>query len=60
MKKITSYLTIAVALVVIATGCLKDKDFEAQRYGLQIAEVKGVAFPGASTRPLSFGLDVYA
>jgi len=60
MKKITSFLTIVAVLMVVAMGCLKDKDFEAQRYGLQIAEVKAVAFPGAVSSPLSFGLDVSA
>jgi hypothetical protein len=36
---------------------LKDKDFDAQRYGLQIQEIKGVAFPNANASPLSYGLD---
>ena len=60
MKKIASFLSLAMALMVVATGCLKDKDFDAQRYGIQIADVKGVAFPNANASPLSYGLDVSA
>ncbi len=60
MKRIASFLSLAVALMVVATGCLKDKGFEAQQYGLQVAEVKAVAFPNANASPLSYGLDVSA
>ena len=60
MKRIASFLSLAAALMVVATGCLKDKDFDAQRYGIQIADVKAVAFPNANASPLSYGLDVSA
>jgi hypothetical protein len=61
MKRIASFLTLAAATVLFtATGCLKDKGFEAGNYGIQIAEVKGVAFPAASRSPLGYGLDVSA
>jgi hypothetical protein len=46
--------------MVVATGCLKDKDFDANRYGLQIPDIKAVAFPNANASPLSYGLDVSA
>jgi hypothetical protein len=60
MKKIASYLSVAAALMVVATGCLKDKGFESQQYGLQVQEVKAVAFPNANASPLGYGLDVSA
>jgi hypothetical protein len=60
MKRIASFLSLAVAVMVVATGCLKDKDFEAQQYGIQITEIKAVAFPNANASPLGFGLDVSA
>ena len=60
MKRITSFLSLAIVLMVVASGCLKDKGFEAQNYGIQISEIKGVAFPAASRSPLGYGLDVSA
>lgn len=38
------------------TGCLKDDDFENQKYGLQINEVKAVAFPQTSKSPVIVGI----
>lgn len=60
MKRIASFLSLALGLMVVATGCLKDKGFDAQQYGLQVQEVKAVAFPNANASPLGFGLDVSA
>ncbi len=59
MKRL-SILSLVALLLVGATGCLKDKGFNAGNYGIQISEIKAVAFPGASISPLSYGLDVSA
>lgn len=54
MKKIVIY-SLALMVTNIMAGCLKDKDFEDQKYGLAIKEVKGVTFPEAPV--LVTGLD---
>jgi hypothetical protein len=53
MKKIFLVGTLAAASLFTFTGCLKDKDFENQKYGTQIREMKGVAFPEAASGPLA-------
>ena len=60
MKKIGILSTLAAGLLVAASGCLKDKGFENQNYGIQITEVKAVSFPQAAASPLAYGLDVSA
>ncbi len=45
MKKI---LSISLLAAVLASGCLKDKDYDDQRYGIQDTEVKGISFPRRS------------
>lgn len=57
MKKILSSLLMASS-VFLLSGCLKDKGFEDQKYGIQIAEVKGVTFAEAATSPLEKALNV--
>jgi len=52
MKKITLSLLVIASLLFAGTGCLKDKKFEAQEYGTQIADIKGVAFPLAASSPI--------
>lgn len=54
MKK----LSIIFSLVALAglSGCLKDKGFEDQKYGIIINEVKGIAFPQASSSPVIIGI----
>ncbi|MFN0081670.1 MAG: hypothetical protein ACKVOM_04060 [Ferruginibacter sp.] len=42
MKKLL--LSSLVALSILGTGCLKDKDYEDQKYGIQNTEVKGIGF----------------
>jgi hypothetical protein len=46
MKK---YLLAAAAICMVAgfTGCLKDKGYDNQEYGVQISAQKGISFPGA-------------
>jgi hypothetical protein len=55
MKKISFIILSSAALLLTGTGCLKDKAFEAQQYGIQVAEVKGVAFPQASKEQVVAG-----
>lgn len=54
MKKLSSLLL--ATLMIAITGCLKDKDFENQKYGIQIKEVKAVAFPQAPKSPVIMGI----
>lgn len=56
MKKIIFYITLGCAVVIGGTGCLKDKGYEAQEYGTQIKEKKGVAFPQSDVSPLTIGI----
>lgn len=49
MSKASILLTLAAGFVLTTgTGCLKDKGFEKGEYGIDVDEVKGVAFPQAS------------
>ncbi len=59
MKKISVFALAAIVLFT-GSGCLKDKGFEGQQYGTQIAEVKGVSFPEAARSPLGGSLDAVA
>jgi hypothetical protein len=55
MRKVL--LSLLAGLVITAgTGCLKDKDFEDQKYGIQIQEVKGVSFPQSVGGPIVAGI----
>lgn len=45
MKKII--LSVFVAASVLMSGCLKDKDFEDQKYGTQPNDIKGIGFVSA-------------
>jgi Domain of unknown function (DUF1735) len=56
MRKIVLY-TLAASLVITMAGCLKDKGFEDQKYGIQIKEMKGVAFPESPSSPIVVGLN---
>lgn len=53
-------LTLAASVILTMTGCLKDKKFEKQEYGIQITEVKGVAFPQVLGSPLIIGVNSQA
>lgn len=59
MKKITSILTILAATFVM-TGCLKDKGFNNNEYGINDPDTQppGVGFPLASKSKVDFGLNV--
>lgn len=56
MKKLSSLFILLATLMVSMMGCLKDKDFENQKYGIQINEVKAVAFPQAPSSPVIVGI----
>ncbi len=56
MKKVSSLFVLFASLLFIGTGCLKDNDFEDNKYGIQINEMKAVAFPQASSSPVVLGI----
>lgn len=56
MRKISLFLTLAASLLMTTTGCLKDKGFEDQEYGIQIVESRGVAFIQAGKSPVIVGI----
>lgn len=45
MKQLQKIAVLALVSLVMLTGCLKDKGFEEKKYGTEVMEVKGVAFP---------------
>ena len=51
MKKLSIFFGL-IALVFAVAGCLKDKGFEDQQYGIQIAGNKAVAFSQTSSSPV--------
>jgi hypothetical protein len=57
MRKISSILVLSATLLVAGTGCLKDKGFEDQKYGIQVSETRGVALIQAAKSPLSVGVE---
>lgn len=59
MRKVLLSLLAGLAITV-GSGCLKDKDFEDQKYGIQIKETKGVSFPEALGSPLVIGINSQA
>ncbi len=46
MKKLLLACTLGLAL--LSTGCLKDEEFEAEKYGIRNTEVKGIGFVQSS------------
>lgn len=56
MRNIFKFTMLAALISVTATSCLKDEGFEDQEYGIQITEVKGVAFPQAARSPVMNGI----
>jgi hypothetical protein len=56
MKKISLLYFLLVTLLFAGTGCLKDKDFEDKKYGIDITEVKGVAFTQTPSSPVVVGI----
>lgn len=60
MKKILTSSLFMVALVVSMTGCLKDKGFDNNQYGINDPDTQppGVGFPLAANKKNGYGLDV--
>lgn len=56
MKKLSFLFILLATIMVTMIGCLKDKDFENQNYGIQIKEAKAVAFPQAPKSPVIVGI----
>lgn len=56
MKKLSSLIILFATLMIVISGCLKDKDFEDQKYGIQIPDSKFVAFPQAPISPVILGI----
>jgi Domain of unknown function (DUF1735) len=56
MKKISLLFALAGILLFAGTGCLKDEGFEANEYGISVAEIKAVAFPQAPKSPVVVGI----
>lgn len=60
MKKIITYSLFLAAFTFVITGCLKDKGFEKNQYGINDPDTQppGVGFPLAANKKNTFGLDV--
>ncbi|MEO6668777.1 MAG: DUF1735 domain-containing protein [Ferruginibacter sp.] len=57
MKKIIVSSLSIVALAILGTGCLKDKGFEDQNYGLQVPDSRAVSFPQSrSASSVTYGV----
>lgn len=52
--------TLAISGIFAIAGCLKDKDFENDKYGITIDENKGVAFTQSSASPVVIGINSQA
>lgn len=59
MRKVLLF-TLAASLIFTISGCLKDKGFEKQQYGIQVVEVKAVAFPQSTSSPIVIGINSQA
>jgi hypothetical protein len=58
MKRISLPLILAASAMVIAgTGCLKDKGYDDQEYGLNVGDTKGVSIPLSTSSPVAYGLN---
>ena len=58
MKKILSLASISLLIIVVATGCLKDKDFDNNKYGISKPDESsvGVGFPEAAKKINTFSV----
>jgi len=62
MKKYFHQLLLMCFVVAIGTGCLKDKDYEAQKYGIQVDDQNSehISFNQLIVNPTNKGLDQVA
>ena len=56
MKNIITAIFLSSLLLLGGSGCLKDKAYENDDYGIVVKEVRGVAFPQASISPVVVGI----
>src|SRR6185295_8718101 len=56
MRKLLLSGGLATLLLLMIVGCLKDDDFENQKYGIQVPEVNGVSFPQQLQSPVTVGI----
>ncbi len=56
MRKILLSGGLAALLAFMVVGCLKDEEFEDQRYGLQVPNVNAVSFPEVLQSPVTKGI----
>ena len=52
-----SLIVILFASVIFFAGCLKDDDFDNDKYGIIVGNIKGVSFPQSVSSPLIFGIN---
>lgn len=57
MRKLLLSSFAALAMGVMAVGCLKDKGYEDQQYGVIVQPTKAVSFPQTTASPVIFGID---
>ncbi len=60
MRKLSFVVCLFSLLAITNTGCLKDKDFEDQKYGIQVKEVKAVSFPEELSSPIVLSINSVA
>jgi hypothetical protein len=60
MKKLLTFSLILATMLVSSTGCLKDKGFDNNEYGINDPDTQppGVGFPLAANKKNGYGLDV--
>jgi hypothetical protein len=56
MKKISLFVVLAASVLLFGTGCLKDQGFEDKKYGIDITDLKAVAFAQATVSPVTIGI----
>jgi hypothetical protein len=56
MRKLSIFI-LGMSLIITIAGCLKDKHFEKQEYGVQITDIRGVSLPESPNSPIVKGLN---
>ena len=56
MRKTFLITPLAALLIILMTGCLKDKRYDNQEMGITITDTKAVAFPQSSSSPVVVGI----
>ncbi|MBL7748997.1 MAG: hypothetical protein JNM19_16275, partial [Chitinophagaceae bacterium] len=60
MKRIINVAVLFAMMIVVFSGCLKDKGFDNYEYGINDPDTQppGVGFPKAANKKNTVGLDV--